>query len=543
MKKKFLKTLLSATLTLTFVFSIISSIPFSAKAAYEAYFLDGRIANEATFILDPGHGGEDPGALGPVEADGSRREEADANLSMALKVAAELERRGETVALTRITDKTVALIDRSHISNAGNYKIFCSLHRNSYSDPAAHGIVTFYYNGLNSDSPSAKIANKVHENIIATSSEMYNRGVKSENFSVLRETNTCAILIESLFISSPSDNLLYDKLEGDLAVAIANGLIESKKFVGASNLLDGVHSPVDLGDSFIAAITLPYANLALTNNGNLNTVASTTDYSDSQLWKFEKIDSSNAYKITSLLDNKCLDVDSAGTANGTNVMIWDDNGASCQKYYLYSINEKYCIKPKHCSEDRVLDINAVSLNAQIYDLILTNPNQQFVIEKIEDKPDDTPSGEPDSSGETSEESEKTNLQLIEGSKYNLENETVTKVKANTKADEFSTNFKHEVIIKDVFDNELSSDTKVGTGCIVYDKYSGEKATIIILGDVNGDGELNATDYLQIKSFFLSISSLDGVYFTAANVDCQGSIDATDYIKVKSHFLGSVDIYE
>ena len=534
---KLYKSIISSVLTFVFAISIIASIPFEAKAAYEAYFLDGTIAKEATFILDPGHGGEDPGALGPVEADGSRREEADANLSMAFKVATELERRGETVALTRITDKTVALIDRSHIANAGNYKIFCSLHRNSYTDPAAHGIVTFYYNALSAESPSAKIANKVHENLIATSSEMYNRGVKSENFSVLRETNTYAILIESLFISSPSDNLLYDKLEGSLAVAIANGLIESKKYIGPTNLLDGVHSPVNLGDSFVAAITLPYANLALTNNGQLNTIASTTDYSKSQLWKFERMDNSNTYKITSLLDNKCLDVDSAKTENGTNVMVWDDNGASCQRYYLYSINEKYCIKPKHLADDRVIDVNAVSLNTQIYDLILTNPNQQFKIEIIDEENGDVP---PEDTSK--DEPIQTKLELNDESIYQLENETLTNATANTTVEAFASNFKNDVYVKDAFGKELSLKDKIGTGCVVYDKNSEDKATIIILGDVNGDGELNATDYIQIKSFFLSITTLEDFYLTAANIDKQGSIDATDYIKVKSHFLGNIDIY-
>lgn len=98
----------------------------------------------------------------------------------------------------------------------------------------------------------------------------------------------------------------------------------------------------------------------------------------------------------------------------------------------------------------------------------------------------------------------------------------------------------EKILKNTFINNTNAYARL---LYYFDKNSEENATVIILGDVNVDGELNATDYLQIKSFLLSISSLEGVYFTAANVDCQGSIDATDYIKVKSHFLGSVDIYE
>ena len=537
MKKTWITKPLSIVLTFVFALSILTAIPFKVSATYEAYFLDGTIAKEATFILDPGHGGDDNGALADPDENGNRREEADDNLSMALKVAAELEARGETVALTRITDKTVALIDRSHISNSGKYDIFCSLHRNSADNKGARGIETFYFNGITAESSSAKIAAKVHEKAIAVSPSIVDRKVKNANFSVLRETYTCAILIESLFMSNEADNVLYDEIESKLAVAYAEGLIESKEFATPDYYLDKTYAPQDLGDSFVAAITLPYANLALTNNGDFNTIASATNYSDSQLWKFEKLDSRNAYKITSLLDNNCLDIASAGTANATNVMVWEDNGANCQKYYLYSIYGKYCIRPMHCTNDRVLDINAVSLNAQIYDLNLTNPNQQFTIEKIGD------SSEDNSNEESSDDIlENSSLELVANSKYLLEDNYITKVKANTTAEAFAENFKNEVIIKNSSGDEISLGQNIGTGYIVFDKNSEDNATVIILGDVNGDGELTATDYLQIKSFFLSIGTLEGAYYTAANVDEQGGIDATDYIKVKSHFLGNTDIY-
>lgn len=527
------KKLLSAVLALIFSLSVLAFIPAKASTTYEAYFLDGTIAKEATFILDPGHGGEETGALAEADENGIQRREADDNLNMAIKVATYLESKGETVALTRITDKTVALIDRSHISNNGNYQIFCSLHRNFADNKAARGIETYYFNGLTADSNSAKIAEVVHRHAMAVSSETNDRFVRNANFSVLRETFTNAILIESLFMSNAQDNILYDKIESDLATAIANGLIESKQYAIPDYVLDDTYYPVDLGDSFVASITLQYCDLALTNDGNNNVCATTIDNSTAQLWKFEKLDSRNAYKITSLLDNKCLDIDSFGTADCTNVMVWDDNGSNCQKYYFYSIYEKNVIRPMHCTNDKVLDVNAINHNTQIYDLTLTNPNQQFTIVKVEIEGED----------ESSNESENTSkLELIENSTYSLENNVVSKVFSNTTAESFVSNFTNEVSITTANGEIVEASEKIGTGYIVTDIASGESADILVLGDVNGDGELSATDYIQIKSFFLSGQGLDGIYATAANIDGEGSIEGTDYIKLKSHFLGQSNIY-
>lgn len=550
MSRTSLKKLLSAMLSFVFCISVIAFTPISAEAVYDAFFLDGTVAKEATFILDPGHGGIDSGALGPADSNGYQREEADANLSMAFKVAAELERQGYTVALTRLEDTTVALIDRSHIANDGNYKIFCSLHRNSDETGRARGIGTFYYDGLTENSPSAKIAAKLHETLLTASPEMTNRGVKCANFSVLRETFTNAVLIESLFISNVEDNILYDKIESDLAVAIANGLIASLPLAAPDYLLSNTYPTEDLGDSFVAALTIPHLNIALTNDGNNNVCATPIDYSDSQLWKFEKLDWRNTYKITSVLDGKCLDINGAGKDNLTNVMVWDDNGERCQKYYFYSIYEKHVIRPMHCTNDRVIDINAVNYNAQIYDFIQTNPNQQFVIVKEEEfnKNDESSEENCESSEENCESSQEpdvsqgSKLELAEDSPYTLENNIVSNVVADTTAESFASNFTNEVAITTANGEAIEASKIIGTGYIVTDIVSGESAEIMILGDVNGDGELSATDYIQIKSFFLSGQGLDGIYFTAANIDGEDEIDGTDYIKLKSHFLGQSNIY-
>ncbi len=530
------KRFLSAMLTLVMCLSVLTVIPSTVSAAYEAYFLDGTVATEATFILDPGHGGDDSGALGPDDGSGVRREEADDNLAMALEVAKQLEARGETVALTRITDKTVALIDRSYIANAGNYQIFCSLHRNSYNE-SSKGLSTFYYNALFSNSASEKIATAVHNKMMACSSDIYNRGVKTENFSVLRETDTCAILIETLFISNPDDNILYDQVKDKFAVAIAEGLIESKPYA-----VNGECRPADLGTSFTAAIVNPATGMALTNEGTYNVGLSKAVYDESQLWTFEMLDSANSYKqnayrLQSHLDSRCLDIASAGTADGTNVMVWDDNGGDCQRYYFYEINGNYFIRPVHCTNERVIDFDTSTNNSYIQLINTSSTTQQFQIIKEEDIPKDDTSIE-----DTPSVSDK-KLELNESSKYSLGNAFVSKVISDTTISSFAGNFKHTVNVSDQNGAVVTDSAKVGTGYTVTEPESGESATVVILGDINGDGAVDSTDYLRIKSAFLGKITLDGAYFSAADVDGSTVIDSTDYLKVKSHFLAIINLFD
>ncbi len=520
--------LLSALLSLAFCLSIVSVISFDVHAQYVAYALDGTTVNEATFIIDPGHGGDDPGAMGPEVEGEARREEADDNLYLALKVAAALEARGETVALTRIDDSTVELIDRSYIANAGNYQIFCSIHRNSASNPAATGIETYYFNGLDSTSPDAQIATEVHNKIMGVSSSIVNRGVKSANFSVLRETETYSILIENLFINNPDNNILFDEIKDDLGVAIAEGLIASKQYAKKipAEYLAGTYLPADLGDNFDAAIIHTASGNAITNTGT-DAVSAEATYTPNQIWTFEKTDAEkHAYKLTSKLNQLCLDVAGASDADGTDVIVFEDNATVAQRYYFYLVDGQYFIRPIYCTNNRVIDIDQATQNAQIWEFSVTNTNQMFSIVKSEDFPP-----------------VKAGLELIDNSSYALADNIVSNVKAKTDLSSFAANFKNTVKVYDQSENEVDPSTAIiGTGFVVADSASSEKATVIVLGDVNGDGVLSSTDYIQIKSYFLGTLSIEGVYYTAANVDGEGEITATDYIQLKSHFLGTLDIY-
>ena len=84
--------------------------------------------------------------------------------------------------------------------------------------------------------------------------------------------------------------------------------------------------------------------------------------------------------------------------------------------------------------------------------------------------------------------------------------------------------------------------KVGTGYVVTSEGGGESAVVVIYGDVDGSGSIDATDYLSVKKHFLKQINVEGVYAIAANTDQKGTIDATDYLKIKNHFLGTNLLY-
>ncbi len=147
--------------------------------------------------LDPGHGGEDPGAVGPTGL-----KEKDVNLKVALKLKALLEAEGASVLLTRADDRYVSLSDRCQIANSWRADIFVSIHHNSVSDPSVNGTETLI-------SPAAgdftrQLANSIQAELVAEL-KLTNRGVKERSLYVLNNTFMPAVLTEASFISNPDE--------------------------------------------------------------------------------------------------------------------------------------------------------------------------------------------------------------------------------------------------------------------------------------------------------------------------------------------------
>lgn len=83
--------------------------------------------------------------------------------------------------------------------------------------------------------------------------------------------------------------------------------------------------------------------------------------------------------------------------------------------------------------------------------------------------------------------------------------------------------------------------KVGTGSTV--KNGGMEYTFIVLGDVNGNGKVDANDYMLVKRHFLGTYELDDIGLAAGDCNGDGKISANDYFLIRRHVIGTYDIYE
>ena len=162
----------------------------------------------ATIMLDPGHGGIDPGAACAVTST-SLGAEKDINLSIATKVKELLEAEGATVVMTRSTDKWVCYTDRNNAVRERNPDMFISIHCDSSSTASATGTSAYYYRAY-----SQPLAKAVHDSIVnAYKNEIYkdntsvkiDRGANFYAFRVARVEECPAILIEYGFVSNTEE--------------------------------------------------------------------------------------------------------------------------------------------------------------------------------------------------------------------------------------------------------------------------------------------------------------------------------------------------
>lgn len=179
-----------------------------------------------TILLDPGHGGSDSGAVGY-----SGVTEASVTLPVAQKTRDILQRAGANVVMTRNTDVDVygrdasarqELQARVDVGARAGADVFVSIHCNAFSSPTANGMETYYYGG---SSEGERLATLLNEEL-AEACGLYNRGVKSANFYVMKHSAMPASLIELGFVTNPREEakLADDAYQETLAEAIARGI-------------------------------------------------------------------------------------------------------------------------------------------------------------------------------------------------------------------------------------------------------------------------------------------------------------------------------
>lgn len=197
-----------------------------------------ELSTDKVIIIDAGHGGEDPGAIG---TNGSY--EKDINLALAFELGAALENEGYAVVYTRTEDKLLYTEEEnikgirkiSDLKNrckfAAEYPnaIFISIHMNSYSSSKYSGLQV-YYSKANEN--SYNLASKIQTSVKSELQVNNDRVIKSgEGIYVLENITSPAVLIECGFMTNPEECEKLSKKEyrKQLSLAIVCGIIEYVK--------------------------------------------------------------------------------------------------------------------------------------------------------------------------------------------------------------------------------------------------------------------------------------------------------------------------
>lgn len=245
-----------------YIYGMILIMLFNVSLSFTASGSSPKTNGKWVIVIDPGHGGRDSGAPGLIS------KEKDINLSLALKTAKYIREniKDVTVVLTRNDDSTVDLYERPKIANRNNADLFISIHTNSTNgSKSAIGAETWIM-GLASSEENLEVAMKENEVIYLEddfstkyqgfdpkSRESYiiftltqnvyqeqsinlawkvqtqfaekvnrkDRGVKQAGFLVLYKTAMPSILIETGFISNPTEEKYLNSEQGQDYLASA----------------------------------------------------------------------------------------------------------------------------------------------------------------------------------------------------------------------------------------------------------------------------------------------------------------------------------
>ena len=178
----------------------------------------GRQIRGAVVVIDPGHGGHDPGAM--AKFGGQVAEEAIV-LDIGVQVGRMLSERGARVIMTRNTDRFLELQERADIAERNRADLFISIHADSSENRGASGTCVHVY--TQASAQSMKAATRMTAAFGRAGIEC--RGIAHNNYHVLREHSRPGMLIECGFLTNSGDarKLNSASYRTQLAKAIADG--------------------------------------------------------------------------------------------------------------------------------------------------------------------------------------------------------------------------------------------------------------------------------------------------------------------------------
>lgn len=200
---------------------------FLTLAASHAAPSPSRSSTRWTVIIDPGHGGLDPGTWhnGVLE----RR----MTLELSKRLQKELRRRGVRVKMTRTGNATLTVDQRAHFAGKNGGKLLVSMHVNAHAHSRIRGVEVWHWRkkGAKIAVPGQRLAQAVHRGIAREMRKKGLRwrdgGIKSENFGILRVTSIPAVIVESGYATNPADARLLRRrdYQNALSKGIADGVI------------------------------------------------------------------------------------------------------------------------------------------------------------------------------------------------------------------------------------------------------------------------------------------------------------------------------
>lgn len=187
----------------------------------------------AKIVIDPGHGGSDPGTIGV-----NGLQEKDVNLDIAKRLRKELQSRGYEVEMTREKDEYVRLADRVEFTDRAEPDAFVSIHANMYKNPQAKGTLVLYYDDQYPQAnypasaamkaltaESKRLAQLVLQGIVEAAGTA-NKGLVPSAAYVVRSGTVPSVLVETAFLSNWEDAaaLANPATRGAMARGIADGI-------------------------------------------------------------------------------------------------------------------------------------------------------------------------------------------------------------------------------------------------------------------------------------------------------------------------------
>jgi N-acetylmuramoyl-L-alanine amidase len=178
-------------------------------------------------VIDPGHGGNDPGAANS----GYGLVESKLTMQIALRLRSDLQRQGWRVVMTRDGDYEVGdpngddaqeLQARCDVANAAGARVFVSVHINSSVAHSLNGTTTYYWR------PADRAFAQTVQTALVAADGIADDGIKRNNFYVIKHTDMPAVLVETAFLSNAGDaaELTHPAFLDKLAQGIANGIME-----------------------------------------------------------------------------------------------------------------------------------------------------------------------------------------------------------------------------------------------------------------------------------------------------------------------------